>query len=143
MNLPNPVDLAIPGFIESHGHYLGLGRAKMILDLTTAKRWDDIVDMVSIATRDTKIDSWIAGRGWHQEKWTAPPSHSAASANSFCGFGLSAQSAAFREAARRYPMTPASSSNSAASATSSVRVFIPPSYDHKSSLCNSFWDEPP
>ena len=65
--------LAIPGFIESHGHYLGLGRAKMILDLTTAKRWDDIVDMVSVATRDTKIDSWIAGRGWHQEKWEAPP----------------------------------------------------------------------
>ena len=65
--------LAIPGFIESHGHYMGLGRAKMILDLTTAKRWDDIVEMVSIATRDTKIDSWISGRGWHQEKWEVPP----------------------------------------------------------------------
>ena len=65
--------LAIPGFIESHGHYLGLGRAKMILDLTTAKRWEDIVEMVSVATRDTKIDSWISGRGWHQEKWETPP----------------------------------------------------------------------
>src|SRR5688500_10066999 len=65
--------LAVPGFIESHGHYLGLGRAKMILDLTVAKRWDDIVEAVSIATRDTKIDSWISGRGWHQEKWEAPP----------------------------------------------------------------------
>ena len=65
--------LAIPGFIESHGHYLGLGRAKMILDLTQAKRWDDIVEMVSIATRDTRIDSWISGRGWHQEKWEVPP----------------------------------------------------------------------
>src|SRR5688500_5248947 len=65
--------LAVPGFIESHGHYLGLGRAKMILDLTVAKRWDDIVSMVEIATRDTKIDSWISGRGWHQEKWEAAP----------------------------------------------------------------------
>src|SRR5687768_16803666 len=65
--------LAIPGFIESHGHYLGLGRAKMILDLTTAKRWDDIVENVSVATRDTRVDSWIYGRGWHQEKWDAPP----------------------------------------------------------------------
>jgi predicted amidohydrolase YtcJ len=65
--------LAIPGFIESHGHYLGLGRAKMILDLTTARRWDDIVEMVSMATRDTRIDSWISGRGWHQEKWEVPP----------------------------------------------------------------------
>jgi predicted amidohydrolase YtcJ len=65
--------LAIPGFIESHGHYMGLGRAKMILDLTTAKRWEDIVEDVSLATRDTKVDSWIYGRGWHQEKWDAPP----------------------------------------------------------------------
>ncbi|MGH7460732.1 MAG: amidohydrolase [Longimicrobiales bacterium] len=65
--------LAVPGFIESHGHYMGLGRAKMILDLTTAKRWDDIVAMVGAATRDARKDAWIAGRGWHQEKWEAPP----------------------------------------------------------------------
>jgi predicted amidohydrolase YtcJ len=65
--------LVVPGFIESHGHYLGLGRARMILDLTVAKRWEDIVEAVSIATRDTKIDSWISGRGWHQEKWEAAP----------------------------------------------------------------------
>ncbi|MGH7462192.1 MAG: amidohydrolase, partial [Longimicrobiales bacterium] len=65
--------LAIPGFIESHGHYMGLGRARMILDLTTAKRWDDIVTMVGAAVRDAKPDAWIAGRGWHQEKWEVPP----------------------------------------------------------------------
>ena len=65
--------LAIPGFIESHGHYMGLGRAKMILDLTTAKRWEDIVEDVAMATRDTRVDSWIYGRGWHQEKWEVPP----------------------------------------------------------------------
>jgi imidazolonepropionase-like amidohydrolase len=29
--------LAIPGFIDSHGHLTGLGEAKMILDLTAAK----------------------------------------------------------------------------------------------------------
>ena len=35
--------LAIPGFIEGHGHYTGLGESKLILDLTKAKTWDDIV----------------------------------------------------------------------------------------------------
>jgi predicted amidohydrolase YtcJ len=65
--------LVLPGFIESHGHYLGLGRAKMILDLTTAKRWDDIVAMVGAAARDAPKDAWISGRGWHQEKWETPP----------------------------------------------------------------------
>lgn len=65
--------LVLPGFIESHGHFLNLGRAKMILDLTTAKRWDDIVAMVGAAARDAQKDAWITGRGWHQEKWETPP----------------------------------------------------------------------
>src|SRR5688572_12763643 len=65
--------VAMPGFIESHGHYLGLGRSKMILDLTTAKRWEDIVAMVGTAARDAKQDALISGRGWHQEKWEVPP----------------------------------------------------------------------
>ncbi len=67
--------LAIPGFIESHGHYMGLGRARMILDLTQAKNWEDIVAMVGAAARDVKRDSWITGRGWHQEKWEHPPAN--------------------------------------------------------------------
>ncbi|MGH7445084.1 MAG: amidohydrolase, partial [Longimicrobiales bacterium] len=61
--------LAIPGFIEGHGHYMGLGRAKMILDLTAVRAWEDIVAMVGAAARDAGRDAWIAGRGWHQEKW--------------------------------------------------------------------------
>ena len=65
--------LAIPGFIESHGHFMGLGRAKMILDLTTVKAWSEIVSMVGAATRDAAKDAWISGRGWHQEKWDAAP----------------------------------------------------------------------
>lgn len=65
--------LAIPGFIESHGHYLRLGESKTILDLTTAKRWDDIVAQVGSAAGDAPAGAWISGRGWHQEKWETPP----------------------------------------------------------------------
>ena len=35
--------LVIPGFIESHGHFAALGRAKMILDLSGARTWDEVV----------------------------------------------------------------------------------------------------
>ncbi|MGI9262932.1 MAG: amidohydrolase, partial [Woeseiaceae bacterium] len=31
--------LAMPGFIEGHGHYMGLGRAKQILDLRDVENW--------------------------------------------------------------------------------------------------------
>ena len=65
--------LVIPGFIEGHGHYMSLGRAKMILDLTTATSWDDIVRMVGDAAAQAPPGEWVTGRGWHQEKWTSTP----------------------------------------------------------------------
>ena len=65
--------LVIPGFIEGHGHYMSLGRSKMILDLTTATSWDDIVQMVGDAASRAAPGEWVTGRGWHQEKWTSTP----------------------------------------------------------------------
>ena len=65
--------LAIPGFIEGHGHFMGLGNAKLILDLTTADTWQDIVAMVAEAAEAAEPGEWIRGRGWHQEKWSEPP----------------------------------------------------------------------
>ncbi len=65
--------LAIPGFIEGHGHFMSLGNAKMILDLTTADTWEDIVSMVGEAAATAEPGAWITGRGWHQEKWSRPP----------------------------------------------------------------------
>jgi predicted amidohydrolase YtcJ len=68
--------LAIPGFIEGHGHFMGLGQAKMVIDLTQAESWDDIVALVAAAAREAQPGSWIRGRGWHQEKWNAVPTPS-------------------------------------------------------------------
>ncbi len=65
--------LAIPGFIEGHGHYMSLGRAKMILDLTAVRGWSEIVEMVAEAAREAEPGEWITGRGWHQEKWDDAP----------------------------------------------------------------------
>jgi predicted amidohydrolase YtcJ len=65
--------VAIPGFIEGHGHFMGLGAAKLELNLTRARTWDDIVAMVGAAARDRAHGAWIIGRGWHQEKWDHPP----------------------------------------------------------------------
>ena len=65
--------LAIPGFIESHGHFTGVGEKKEQLDLTKAKSWDDIVAMVDEAAKKAKPGEWIHGFGWHQEKWSSKP----------------------------------------------------------------------
>jgi len=65
--------LAIPGFIDSHGHFLGVGDAKMQLDLMNVSNWDEIVAMVAKAVAETPPGTLIRGRGWHQEKWDRPP----------------------------------------------------------------------
>lgn len=68
--------LVIPGFIEGHGHFTGVGLAKLNLDLMKAKTWDEIVAMVEAAAKGAKPGQWIYGRGWHQEKWSVKPSPS-------------------------------------------------------------------
>jgi predicted amidohydrolase YtcJ len=65
--------LAIPGFIEGHGHFTGVGEFRMGLDLREARTWDDIVAQVGRAVKQAKPGEWIVGRGWHQSKWTVPP----------------------------------------------------------------------
>jgi predicted amidohydrolase YtcJ len=65
---------AIPGFIEGHGHFMGLGQSRMIIDLMDTTSFEQIVSMVAEAANTAKPGDWIQGRGWHQEKWTSVPS---------------------------------------------------------------------
>lgn len=63
----------IPGFIEGHGHFLGLGWTRQHLELAGAQTWDDIVDSVAQAAEDAPEGAWIEGHGWHQDKWLRVP----------------------------------------------------------------------
>jgi predicted amidohydrolase YtcJ len=65
--------LVIPGFVEGHGHFTGVGEAQLNLNLMNVRSWDEIVAMVAEAVKTAKPGQWIRGRGWHQEKWTSPP----------------------------------------------------------------------
>jgi predicted amidohydrolase YtcJ len=65
--------LAIPGFIEGHGHFMGVGEAQTNLNLRTARNWDEIVAMVAVAAKTAKPGEWIMGRGFHQSKWDKAP----------------------------------------------------------------------
>jgi len=68
--------LAMPGFIESHGHFTGVGQAKMNLELMGVGNWDEIIAMVAQAVQNAAPGDWIVGRGWHQEKWDKAPTPS-------------------------------------------------------------------
>lgn len=65
--------LAIPGLIEGHAHFMGIGNAEMQLKLGVAKNWKEIVRDVANAVEESEAGVWIRGRGWHQEKWDEVP----------------------------------------------------------------------
>ncbi len=65
--------LAIPGFIEGHGHFLGVGNAQMQLRLMDTQSWQEVVSMVAAAVEEAEPGQLIRGRGWHQEKWDPLP----------------------------------------------------------------------
>ncbi|PHN01185.1 amidohydrolase [Flavilitoribacter nigricans] len=62
----------MPGFIEGHGHFSGLGGSLMNLNFLRSKSWDEIVAMVAEKVKTAEPGEWITGRGWHQEKWIVP-----------------------------------------------------------------------
>lgn len=63
----------IPGFVESHGHFMGMGRSAFTLDLRQAKTFEEMVQMIADTAAARPTGSWIIGRGWHQDKWSDNP----------------------------------------------------------------------
>lgn len=66
-------NFVMPGFIEGHGHYHGLGNSLINLNFLKSKSWDEIVSAVDMKAKETPKGAWIIGRGWHQEKWDSIP----------------------------------------------------------------------
>ena len=62
-----------PGFIEGHGHFMGLGYNELSLDLLNTKSYQDIIEAVKERVKTAQPGEWITGRGWHQSKWDSLP----------------------------------------------------------------------
>lgn len=71
------IDLAgktmTPGFIEGHGHFMGLGYNELNVDLLQTKSYDEVIQKVKEAVDAAEPGQWITGRGWHQSKWNEMP----------------------------------------------------------------------
>ncbi len=62
-----------PGFIEGHGHFMGVGYNELNLDLMYIKSYDELIEKVKEAVEKAQPGQWILGRGWHQDKWDTKP----------------------------------------------------------------------
>ena len=63
----------MPGFIEGHGHFSGLGQTIQNLNFLEDSTWAIIVEKVKTKVAESEPGEWIYGRGWHQEKWITAP----------------------------------------------------------------------
>ncbi len=63
----------MPGFIEGHGHFLGLGKILINVNLLNTGSWAEVEAKVKKKIDESAPGEWIEGRGWHQEKWTELP----------------------------------------------------------------------
>lgn len=78
----------VPGFDDAHAHLLGIGFARLDVDLVGTRSYAEVVARVAAAVKTRRPGEWIRGRGWHESKWDAPapgavrgfPTHQALSA---------------------------------------------------------------
>jgi predicted amidohydrolase YtcJ len=59
----------VPGFIDSHGHMLGLGDDLETLDLREVRTVPEVAAIVKRQTAGRGAGEWIRGRGWDQTNW--------------------------------------------------------------------------
>jgi hypothetical protein len=60
----------VPGLKESHAHFLGIGFARLNVDLVGTRSYEEVVARVAKALAGAKPGEWVVGRGWHEGKWT-------------------------------------------------------------------------
>jgi predicted amidohydrolase YtcJ len=67
----------IPGFVDAHGHLLGLGHMLQSANVAGATSYQEVIDRVKARGRDAKPGAWIRGRGWDQTRWASKefPTH--------------------------------------------------------------------
>ncbi|MBN2135033.1 MAG: amidohydrolase [Acidobacteria bacterium] len=61
--------LLMPGFIESHAHFLSLGKSLCQVDLVGTESPDEILVKIKAAADQSQKGQWILGRGWDQNDW--------------------------------------------------------------------------
>ena len=58
----------VPGFIDAHCHFLGLGQNQQAVDLVGTTSFEEVVKRV-IDFQNKRNQKFIKGRGWDQNDW--------------------------------------------------------------------------
>ncbi|SIN87903.1 hypothetical protein SAMN02745824_2141 [Parasphingorhabdus marina DSM 22363] len=59
----------IPGFVDAHGHVMGMGFAALTLDLSGTRSLEEALQRVRDYAERYPNRQWLIGNGWNQESW--------------------------------------------------------------------------
>ena len=59
----------LPGFIDSHVHFLGYAKSLIGIDLSNTKSKEEVIEKVKIRVEKTEPNVWILGYGWNENDW--------------------------------------------------------------------------
>lgn len=61
--------VVLPGLHDAHGHILGYGLSKLLVDLRGTKSLDEALHQTQTYLTDNQDYPWVIGRGWNQVLW--------------------------------------------------------------------------
>lgn len=61
----------VPGLVDAHMHFQGLGMRRFAVDLVGTSGLDEVRAKVKEAAASAEKGAWIRGRGWDQNDWEA------------------------------------------------------------------------
>ncbi|MFQ5708438.1 MAG: amidohydrolase [bacterium] len=59
----------VPGFIDAHYHFMGVGSRELNLNLDGTRSLQELLDQVAAEVKKTPKGQWVTGRGWIEEDW--------------------------------------------------------------------------
>jgi predicted amidohydrolase YtcJ len=62
----------VPGLVDAHLHFAGLGLRRFSLDLVGTRSLAEIQNKVRAAAKEAPPGGWLVGRGWDQNDWDTP-----------------------------------------------------------------------
>lgn len=59
----------LPGLIDAHCHFYGLGQNLQVVDLVGTTSYDEVLERVSAFAKANPATTFLRGRGWDQNDW--------------------------------------------------------------------------
>ncbi len=64
--------VVVPGFIDSHTHFIQMGVDAMDVDLTRTRTKEEALALMSATAKRMPEGEWVIGTGWKESGWTDP-----------------------------------------------------------------------